>query len=215
MSPKHSISTIRINSLSGFPQTYRTYIAHANTNQVLGYGSQVSDQKSVFLNTLLTGALGYAPLALVYNRYIVHSARIEVTFANMSTTIPMRVSVTPYNNDMILLLPLPGDDDFVENQYNRKSFLSILGGGHDTQKVVNSISLSALSGIKQLTTQTDSMIGFTGSANSSDPFSAPLNVFRWLVSAQTINGSTLATGAIYYSAKIIQEVEFFDKLPRY
>lgn len=145
---------------------------------------------------------------------MVHGCRIELFFANLSTTIPIRVNCTPYSNDKVTAFPLGTDDLMVDNPRASTSFCSVIGGGNDTKRLMNAIDMGTLSG-QPNDTSTEQLTGFTGGTNSTRVYAAPADLYLWYVSAQSINGANLALNGAYFSAKVFYEVEFYSRLPLY
>lgn len=208
-------SVVFCRSPSGFPDHYHAVLVSASTNQALGIGSTASNGKTLSMNGMSTfNVLGQVALTSVYDSYIVHKASAYIQFFNLSTTVPCRVLVVPVDADLITSLPLATDDALVDLKFAKVNILSVLGGGHDTVSISNTVNISDLLGIKPLTAQCSTATGFTGSPNSSTAYSQPLDKFEFYVSAQTANGANLASNAVYFSFKLTQEIEFFNRLPK-
>jgi hypothetical protein len=114
----------------------------------------------------------------------------------------------------VLALPPATDDLFVQNKYAVNSILGTVNGGSDSKTLEKSLMTSVLSGTP-VTSQTETLTGYTGSANSTHAIVAPLVIFAWYISAQSLNGANIALNAVYTSWKLIFDVEFYERLPNY
>jgi hypothetical protein len=208
------VSLQRVFASPGFPDRYFARLTTGSTNAAFGSGTGVAYGRTNALSALSVGATGYIALSSVYDKYLVHSSRLEVTFFNLSTTIPVRTLVVPIDTALAASLPLAVDDDLTEIKYAQVGMLSILGGGHDSMKVSSSASMASLSGVKPFTSLASSFCGYTGSANSANAYTTPTDNFKWYYSVQSANGSNIAANAVYCTVRLMQDVEFFDRLPK-
>lgn len=200
--------------IGGFPSQMRVTLCETFTALSMGVITAPANGRSFQLNLLMANAAGYPALSLVYDNYLVTGARIEVEFSNTSATLPVRALVIPYDIDTAASLPLTIDDPFAQSQFAETRTVSIAGGGRDTVKITNSVSLSALTGIFPITPQSSTLSGFTGSVNSTVAITAPIDLWRWYISVESVTGANLALNQVYCSVKVFQEVLFFARLPR-
>lgn len=194
----------------GFPDRYFAGLETVIKNVPLG-GATIASGVSELCNTLSTNSVGSTALRSVYNSYIVHRARISVTFVNFLTTQPLRVLVTPLNAEQSQSLPLANDDDFCELKFAKTAVCSISGGGKDVQKVTVDVDLNSLLG-SNTQFQAPFISGFTGSSNSTVAFTSPANNFTFYVSISSISGTNTGVNAAFATYSLYQEVEFYDRL---
>jgi hypothetical protein len=210
---KQDTKMVICRNVGGFPDQYRCRIASAATNQPLGAGTGVASGLSIALNAPPATARGFVALSLVYDSYIVTASKIKMIYSNISTTIPCRTLLLPYNVAQVTVLPLTPDDNFVSSANAKLGELSIIGGGHDTNIVESSVTVADLTGVA-LTTQAANYVGTTGSTNSSNVYSAPLVAYKWYAGVQSVNGSNIATAGVYLAWLVEYDIIFFDRLPK-
>lgn len=195
----------------GFPDRYFAGHETVVKNVALG-GATLASGILVLLNSLSTSALGVTALRSVYDKYIVHRSRIEVMCSNFLTTQPIRLLVVPIDSNTALSLPTPTDDVLCELKYAKNFLLSIMGGGKDVTKLTADVMTSSLTGLNTVA-QVGSLIGNTGSANSTAAFTDPASKFQWYVSISSISNTNTGVDAAWVSYRLYQEVEYFDRLP--
>lgn len=202
-------------SAGGFPDHFRTMLTFSQTAVILLASAFPSEGVIFNLNAFITGALGLSQLVSVYNRFLVRKSSIKVQFANLSTTTPVRISITPINAELAGSLPVTTDDIFNDNPRSKQNTLSVLSGGTAARTLTNSCQVAHLLGLEELNTSSANAVGTTGSPNSLLALSLPSDIWYWYVSAQTLNGTNLITPGVVCGVTLFWDIEFYDRLPKY
>jgi hypothetical protein len=206
-----------VREIGGFPDRVRVQLPTTGTG--VGFGTNSTPAggfyEGISSPKTVGTPLGWAQYASVYDIFVVHSAAIEVTFNNLSTTVPVRALVVPYDIDKVGSFPLSVDDSLCQTSLATLTHLGVLNSGKSVMTIKKRVTIAKLSGAKSITLQSADFVSYTGGSNSTNVYAAPVNVFRWWIGAQTVNGTNLATNIIYCDFKVVFDIEFGMKLPQY
>jgi hypothetical protein len=186
---------------------------------LLGAGTSTTLTTSYYLNS--PGSLTHYPkgfniLKLVYDEYLVTEYSYRITATNLSASMPLKMYIVPVSSEYVAVLSsnlnvLAETDGVITRQLGNS------GGGHDVAVVNYPLSkISALAGLgKAIDTSNEDFIGYTGSSNSLNSYTAPINSFQVIIGFQSMNGSNIALNSITISVEIDMNITFLTKLAVY
>lgn len=163
--------------IGGFPDSYftpftfsyvGTYGMGAGTNPCSAFSFAATDPTKN--NTV--SPQGWSILKQVYDIYLVHAIRVQVTFFNKSTTVPFKCFVTMVDQDdnnygSVPNLSLVEGTGLTQTAYCKTAFLSVAGGGKDNVTIDFSMRIAKFQGKTKVTPADERNIGNTGSPNSA------------------------------------------------
>lgn len=200
-------------NLAGFASSTFVKLKFTRLNVALGSGTTV-DSTRWYLNdptqNNTVAPQGWNTYKAVYDKFVVHGSKIKATFTNTSSTIPMRVSVTPIQDDSTST-NLNSQAVISQLPRSRIKYLSVQTGGKDVMSVSNYAKVKHLGGMKRLGPENEYYCGYTGSANSVISFTQPPELWSWNVQAQSTNGSNFSS-TTYVDLEITFYIQFFEKL---
>jgi hypothetical protein len=202
-----------INELGGFPGMYHWRYGASGTNAVFAISANPSSMFNFGLN-FPTNVLGYGfpTLSLVYDTYFIKKSTIHTTIFNKSTTESYRYTIAPYNFDESAAYPTTVDDQWANNPFSVSTVVAN-SGSENVKQLNNSTTIPRLAGLPKIDQANDSYSGYIGGSNSLNTFSKPLEQYRWNVSVQSLDGSSIPAATLYMAWNIIYDIVFFDKLP--
>jgi hypothetical protein len=202
-----------IKELGGFPGYYNWRYGHSATNAPFAIAAQPASMFNLGLNypTAFTG-YGWPTLSLVYDSYVIKRCALYINVFNKSTTVAYRLTICPYNFDELTAYPTATDDQFANNPF-AVSVVVGNSGSSNVKLLSNAIDMARLAGLPKIDQANDSYTGYVGGSNSDQVFTKPQQQYRWNVSIQSMDGSTIPATTLYCSFNLIYDIVMFDKLP--
>jgi hypothetical protein len=202
-----------VNELGGFAGSYHWRYGYSFTNGVFAIAANPASMFNLGLNypTAFTG-YGWPTLSLVYDSYIVKRCALYVNVFNKSTTVAYRLTLCPYNFDELAAYPTVTDDQFANNPFG-VSVVVGNSGSSNVKLLANAVDMPRLAGLPKIDQSYDSYTGYIGGSNSDQTFTKPQQQYRWNVSIQSMDGSTIPANTVYCSVNLIYDIVMFDKLP--
>lgn len=178
------------------------------------YTMNVSDLKNA-INGVTDAPSGWNTLADVYNKFIVHAGSIIVKAVNTSATIPINMAIFPSNFEEI-----SGDlnnyEEWSEYPYCKNAILTPVSGSRSSIIMKHSMASKKIFGTKKLSSVDENYVGYTGSAQSSNVYTVPTEMWRFILGFNTLDGTTnIGTGTILCNIKMKFKIEFFERLKGY
>jgi hypothetical protein len=211
-------SCLICHDVGGFPDTYITTLRYSVSGVSMGTGASTTDSKTYLLNS--PGGLTHLPkgwntLKEVYNEFLVRKMSWVVNVRNTSSTIPVRAYVLPVAYDYVAALT----SSIVALSETEGVIIKSLGlanSGHDIAMVHGRTGIESLAGLdKPVSTENDTYTGYTGSANSTSSYLAPVNLYQLAIAIFSETGANIVTGGIIVSVDLNMDIEFYGKLPIY
>ncbi len=212
-------TTLLCRDVGGFPDSYGCRLRYSASAGSAGTGSSVNAIATYYLNA--PGSLSHTPkgwdvLKEVYDEYFVKSVSYRVTATNTSTTNPLKMYIVPINSDYTATLT-SSINDLAETDgiYTRQ--LGVAAGGHDVAIAnIPYTSVAALAGLnKEVAQENDDFTAYTGSPNSVNSYSVPINLYQLAIAWSSMSGTNIALNSIVFSVEIDMDVVFYSKLPIY
>lgn len=206
----------------GFPDTYWTPFTYSAQALGMGDNANVAYQRVVTLNDPTNNQgffpLGWDTLRTVYDTYLVHAAKIKLTFQNTSATMPCRLVICPVDADSANIPQANGGisagtfNSLAMSAYAKTFNLSVMGGGKDTVTLKSFMRVGKYAGIKRLSVKDDRYLGNTGGPESSRSFAQPVAIYRWIYAVVSATNATLPNNVVYVSSELTYYTQLFERI---
>jgi hypothetical protein len=203
-----------VKELGGFPNAYKWRYSITAVQPIPVNGTAVSSGITFALNApSVRSGLGWATLSNVYDEYIVTAADVRVDFVNKSTTVPYRVNMSPYDDDINVSFIPTTDTLFVQSPLSQTKTMATVSGSPSTVTLSRRWTVQEMAGLNKPADQfADLLTGYVGGTFSSHVFSAPTNIWSVYVSCTTCDGSAHLANVVYANVYILYEFTFFSRL---
>lgn len=211
-------------TVGGFNDRMFVKLRYCRTGVALGDGAAQGDVAILGLTDPLNSAgfgiagqspIGWTQFAAAYDNYIVHASTIKATYSNLSTTVPIRATIVPVDEDQAGLTAITNTNNISSNRLVKMKYLSVLTGGQAVKTIYNGVKVSKLVGATKLKNTDADHIANTGSTNSNNPYTAPVANYAWVIGVMTSNLTNLALNSCYVDYEVTYFIEFFGKLATY
>lgn len=167
------------------------------------------------INGAADAPAGWNELALIYNKFIVHAASIQVDIVNLSSTLPICMSIFPSNIDESTA-NLDNYEEWYEYPYCKSKILTPLSGSKSNVKMSLSMKSAKVMGTTKIKSVNEDYVGFTGSTNSIQTYAVAPEPWRYILGFNTLDGTTnIGTNTLAAKIRMKFKVEFFERLKGY